>query len=61
MFPKAFSECFTGLVNVLAWEGGIMFYEHVQSIKHKRLPEEQERFCKIFLFSPVCKIMYHER
>ena len=56
MFPKAFSECLIGLANVLAWEGGIMFYERMQLIKYKRLPEEQDRFCKIFLCSPVCKI-----
>ena len=61
MFPKAFPECLTGLANALAWEGGIMFYERVQLIKYKRLPEEQDSFCKIFLCSPVCKIMYHER
>ena len=26
MFPKAFSQCTTGLANILTWERGVLFY-----------------------------------
>ena len=26
VFPKAFSQCTTGLANILTWESGILFY-----------------------------------
>ena len=53
VFPKTFSQCTTGLANILTWESGIFFMQRLQLIKYMRLSEEQDKLCGILRCSPV--------
>ena len=53
MFPKTFSQCTTGLANILTWERGIFSMQRLQLIKYTRLSEEQYKLRGILRSSPV--------
>ena len=51
--PKRFSQCTTGLANILTSESGIFFMQRLQLIRYMRLSEEQDKLCGILRCSPV--------